>query len=267
MSRVASTSGRGYSDSIRRERAQRRAPRSGEAHGRHARPSSSGAPRSGGPAAPGGGAGACARRPPRLQEARVRPRARRAARAVRGRVPEAASSTATQSRPSKRARSQAPCSLAGSASGSHSARQSGSPASRSSRVSRYWPFAAARRPRVTRRASAPYPPRLCGERDEAQAVREPELAADDERQARLARGGMRAHDARERALVGQRERGVAERLRTLDEFRRMRRAPQEREIADAVQFRIRHRASRPRTSRVSRARVARPGLRSLARGT
>ena len=80
------------------------------------------------------------------------------------------------------------------------------------------------------------------ERDEAQAVREPELAADDERQAGFARGGMGPHDAGERTLVGQRERGIAERLRALDEFRRVRGAAQEREVADAMQLRV-HRAS------------------------
>ena len=47
---------------------------------------------------------------------------------------------------------------------------------------------------------------------------------------------MPAHDARDRAFVGQRERGIAQRLRALDQFLRVRRAAQEREIGEAVQF-------------------------------
>ena len=263
MSRVASTSGARVQRLDAARAGAARAPRSGEAPGRHARPSSSGAPRSGGPGAPGGGAGACARRPPRPPAARVRPRACPAARAVRGQRPRRRAPPRPRAAPRSAPAARLASSRAGSAPGSHSARQPGSPASRS----------VPREPVLAFRGRAPAPrdeareravsAAVCSERDEAQAVREPELAADDERQARLARGGMGPHDAGERALVGQRERGVAERLRTLDEFRRVRRAAQEREVADAVQLRIRHRASRPRELRPSRGR-SRPGLRSLA---
>ena len=47
---------------------------------------------------------------------------------------------------------------------------------------------------------------------------------------------MRAHDAGERAFVGDRQRRIAERLRALDQLFGMRGAAQEREVRDAVQF-------------------------------
>ena len=96
-----------------------------------------------------------------------------------------------------------------------------------------------------------------GEADEFQAVRQRELAADDERKVSLARSGMRPHDSRERAFVRQCERAIAEFFCARDQLCRMRRAAQEREVADAVQFRV-HRASRPRDpQRVTPPLVAR----------
>ena len=53
------------------------------------------------------------------------------------------------------------------------------------------------------------------------------------------RGEMRAHDAGHRAFVGQRERGISERVRPLDHFLRVRRAAQEGKIGEAVKFGVR----------------------------
>jgi len=47
---------------------------------------------------------------------------------------------------------------------------------------------------------------------------------------------VRAHDAGERALVGDRERAVAERGGALDQLLRVRRAGQEAEVALAVEL-------------------------------
>jgi hypothetical protein len=47
---------------------------------------------------------------------------------------------------------------------------------------------------------------------------------------------MGAHHARDRAFVRDRERAVAERMRTLDELLGMRGAAQEAEVADAVEL-------------------------------
>ena len=100
-----------------------------------------------------------------------------------------------------------------------------------------------RRPAPARDQARERPVPLAGfsEHDQRGAVREPQLAAHHEWQARLARGDMGPHDARERALVGQRERGIPELLCALDKLSRVRRPTQEREIADAMQFRVRHR--------------------------
>ncbi len=97
------------------------------------------------------------------------------------------------------------------------------------------------------------------EADQPQTVRERELAADDQREAAVARRGMGAHDAGQRAFVGQRECGVAELPRAPDEFVRMRGTAQEREVAEAVQLGVRHR----RVIHGARA-GSRPGLRSFA---
>ena len=56
--------------------------------------------------------------------------------------------------------------------------------------------------------------------------------------ARLGERQMRAHRTGERTLVGERQSRVLERERALDQFLRMRRASQEREVRQAVQFGI-----------------------------
>ena len=78
-----------------------------------------------------------------------------------------------------------------------------------------------------------------GERDELQAAAEAELRADDEFQLTAFRCHVRPHDARHRALVGEGERAVAERIGLLDELVRMRRTAQEGEVRDAMQLRVR----------------------------
>ncbi len=75
-----------------------------------------------------------------------------------------------------------------------------------------------------------------GEQHEPGAVRKGDLASHDQPEAVVFRGDMRAHDARERAFIGDRERRVAERLRLLDQFLGMRGAAQEAEVGNAVQF-------------------------------
>ena len=62
------------------------------------------------------------------------------------------------------------------------------------------------------------------------------LAADHHVQPVLAPRHMRAHRAGQRALVGDRERLVAQRLRALDQFVRMRRAGQKAEVAATVEL-------------------------------
>ena len=80
------------------------------------------------------------------------------------------------------------------------------------------------------------------EEHEAGAIAEIELGADDEpkgRAARLAKrleAHVRAHDACERALVGDRERVVAERRGALDELGGARRATEETVVRQCVQF-------------------------------
>ena len=49
-------------------------------------------------------------------------------------------------------------------------------------------------------------------------------------------GDVRAHHARDRAFVGDRERAVAERMGALDELLRVRRAAQEGEVGEAVEL-------------------------------
>ena len=63
-----------------------------------------------------------------------------------------------------------------------------------------------------------------------------EFGADDQLQAALLRRQVGAHCAGHRALVGDRERRIAERMRALDQFIRVRGAAQEAEIAQAVKF-------------------------------
>ena len=171
-------------------------------------------------------------------------------------VPAAASSTASQRRPAKRSRSHSP----------FRCRRLGTRQPQDEAVFETLPDVVTREPILPfrRGPAAPcneagecrVPAAARGEADEFQAVRQRELAADDERKASLARSGMCPHDPRERAFIRQRERAIAEFFRARDQLRRMRRAAQEREVADAVQFRIRHRGSRPRESRQPRGRCA-----------
>jgi hypothetical protein len=72
----------------------------------------------------------------------------------------------------------------------------------------------------------------------AAGQREAHLAADDEVQLLRLRLDVRADDAGERALVGDRERAVAERGGALDQLLRVRRAGQEAEVALAVELGI-----------------------------
>ena len=72
--------------------------------------------------------------------------------------------------------------------------------------------------------------------DQTKSVGQGELAADEQPEAVAARRHVRPHDAGYGTLVGQRQRGVPKRCSPLHEFRRVRRAPQEREVAEAVQF-------------------------------
>ncbi len=69
--------------------------------------------------------------------------------------------------------------------------------------------------------------------------RQPHLAADDQMQSRMAlRLDMRAHHAGERALVGDRNRGVAQLRGAHDQLFRVRGTGQEAEIAAAVKFSV-----------------------------
>ena len=77
-----------------------------------------------------------------------------------------------------------------------------------------------------------------GEHDQRHPADETELRADDQPRGLALERRMRAHHARHRALVGDRERGVAERDRALGEFLRLRSAAQEAEAAEAVQLGI-----------------------------
>ena len=71
-----------------------------------------------------------------------------------------------------------------------------------------------------------------------QSTRQGELAADDEGHLRRARRLPTAHDAGQRAFVGDRERFITEIACALEQFLRTGRAAQEREVRQAMQFRI-----------------------------
>ena len=74
------------------------------------------------------------------------------------------------------------------------------------------------------------------QQDELRSIGEPDFGADDELDAGVFRCFAGAHDAGQRAFVGDRERGVAECLRALEQFGRARCAALEREIGKAMQF-------------------------------
>ena len=74
------------------------------------------------------------------------------------------------------------------------------------------------------------------EQHELRPVGEPHFGADDEREPAFFRRDVRAHHARDRAFVGDRERAVAERGGALDELLGMRCAAQEGEVREAVEL-------------------------------
>ena len=82
------------------------------------------------------------------------------------------------------------------------------------------------------------------EHDEPQAVRHAELAANEQLQGMAARRHMGTDDARHRTLIGQREGGVPQCCRPLHQLGRVGRAPQEREVADAMELGV---ATHPNT--------------------
>ena len=77
------------------------------------------------------------------------------------------------------------------------------------------------------------------EQHDVQIVERAELRADDQFQTPLLGGVVRSHDAGHRAFVRQRERRIAESRGLRDQLARMRRSAQEREVAEAMQLRIR----------------------------
>ncbi len=119
-----------------------------------------------------------------------------------------------------------------------------------------------------------------GEQDELQIFLDPDLGTEDEAQAACLRLLVRAHRAGERALVGQGERLVAERMRARHQLLGVRCAAQEAEVRKAVQLgvirqkghadtshlplgrprRARHSVAGRRSNRVSRRR--RPTIRT-----
>ena len=72
--------------------------------------------------------------------------------------------------------------------------------------------------------------------DELRAIGEPEFAADQQLEADLLGCDVGTHDAGERALIGDRQRGVAEFGGAHDQFLRVRGAAQEAEVGNAMQF-------------------------------
>jgi hypothetical protein len=83
-----------------------------------------------------------------------------------------------------------------------------------------------------------------------QAIAAAKLGTDDQPAAALlwqsARRLIGAHHTRKRTLVGQRQRAIAQFMRTRDEFSRMRGAAQKAEIAEAMQFGVVAHAIQPR---------------------
>ena len=81
-------------------------------------------------------------------------------------------------------------------------------------------------------------PAVRRENDQLQMLFGRELAADDELERQVPHCRMGTHDAGDRTLVGQGEPRIAKPGGLLDEFRRMRRSAQEREVAQAMQLRV-----------------------------
>ena len=87
-----------------------------------------------------------------------------------------------------------------------------------------------------------------GEQDQMQSVGQANLGADDQRDSGFFGCLMRAHDSRETAFVGDGKCRVALRLGTLEQLARGRRAAQERERRQAVQFGVTAHANHPCSS-------------------
>jgi hypothetical protein len=68
------------------------------------------------------------------------------------------------------------------------------------------------------------------------AVLQPDFTADNQLEIKTLRGNMSAHDAGQRAFIGNGKRGVAQRRCTLDEFLGMGSASQETEVGEAVKL-------------------------------
>jgi hypothetical protein len=110
-------------------------------------------------------------------------------------------------------------------------------------------FGAAARDRDPVREVAVAAPRLREQhearmRRAARRQREADLAADDEMELTRLRLDVRAHHAGERALVGDRQRAVAQLRGPLDQLLGMRGAGQEAEVAAAVELGVRREGAR-----------------------
>jgi hypothetical protein len=78
--------------------------------------------------------------------------------------------------------------------------------------------------------------RGCGTGGFGEHLMQCELGADQERQAGAPCGQVGTHHPGQRTFIGDRQRGIAQRLGAFDQFFGMRGATQEGEVADAVQF-------------------------------
>jgi hypothetical protein len=89
-----------------------------------------------------------------------------------------------------------------------------------------------------------------GERHELERIDAVELRPDDERQLALLGRDVRTHHARERALIGERERSIVQVLGLRDELLAVRGAAQKREIAQRMQLGVHARASSEHTVQI-----------------
>ena len=97
-----------------------------------------------------------------------------------------------------------------------------------------------------------------GERHELERIDAAELRADDERQLALLGRDVRAHHARERALIGERQRSIVEVLGLRDELLGVRGAAQKREIAQCMQLGVHAEASSEHTVQIPTPAIAAP---------
>ena len=100
---------------------------------------------------------------------------------------------------------------------------------------------------------------------ELRAVLEPQLGADDQLELVLPGSDVRTHHARERALVGERERRVAERRRAPHQLLGMRGAAQEGKVRQAVQLGVVRQTGHAGTSLPWRGRSMRANQPACAR--